>query len=258
PFEQGVPLYAVVNDEYTDAVKEHLANLGLSTDYHSAGLTWTTVPPPGEMLVFHGISETGEWVVVPESGRAAERVILAGNTPDGKWKSWTFREKVVRAVFNGSVGDSTVWFDEETGEQADADQTYLLAALCFSWYSTPVKLADPRGEPGVSLNPPANLAVSFVASQSRAPVTSGYTGQGLLSGYVQPARPGIPLRSGSPAFLQSAASGTAGSPISPQSSGYAPLTDARLLPSGPAFSPAGLSVPGTDSWKVPLPRAPAI
>ena len=62
---QGVPLYDDVNTyEYTDEVKTHLANLGLSTDAHTADITITTSIPNGRYTI-----------------------TIQANTPDGTQKS---------------------------------------------------------------------------------------------------------------------------------------------------------------------------
>lgn len=92
---QGVPLYDDVNTyKYTDAVKMHLANLGLSNDATTADITITTSIPNGRYTI-----------------------MIQANTPDGTQKSWTFRKEA----------DGT-WIDVNTELQMNEDMQYVLAA----------------------------------------------------------------------------------------------------------------------------------
>jgi hypothetical protein len=91
----GVPLYDDINTyEYTNEVKMHLANLGLSTDATTADIFITTSIPNGRYTI-----------------------TIQAKTPDGTQKSWTFRKE----------SDGT-WIDVNTGLQMNEDMQYVLAA----------------------------------------------------------------------------------------------------------------------------------
>jgi hypothetical protein len=105
---QGVSLYDDINTyEYTDEVKMHLANLGLSPDAQTADITIITSIPNGRYTI-----------------------TIQANTPDGTLKSWTFRKE----------SDGT-WIDVNTRLQMNEDMQYVLAA--WRYVDPPTKSGTP-------------------------------------------------------------------------------------------------------------------
>jgi hypothetical protein len=105
---KGVSLYDDINTyEYTNEVKMHLANLGLSPDAQTADITITTSIPNGRYTI-----------------------TIQANTHDGTQKSWTFRKE----------SDGT-WIDVNTRLQMNEDMQYILAA--WRYVDPPIKSGTP-------------------------------------------------------------------------------------------------------------------
>ena len=136
-----VPLYFIVDSEYTDEVKVHLANLGLATDYYAVDLTVSAQPPEGVIPGYKGTTDTD---------RPAAKIVMEGNTPEGTRKSWTFLYKMALCVFsNGNAGEMAVMWNVGEDRQADDDEYFMMSALGYlNGLVHPLTLAADSPSPG--------------------------------------------------------------------------------------------------------------
>jgi hypothetical protein len=164
-YDQPFALYSVPNQEYTDEVKVHLLNLGLSPEYDVVGLTMTTQPPDGEVLVL----STGDTL-------QQSKIVMEGNAPDGTRKSWTFVLKAVPCISpNGDVYDyGVVWWNVDEDRESNDDEWYLISALGYSRPFRPLSVARASAEKGTEKKVPPQSPVSLV---SHNVVPGGKTGE---------------------------------------------------------------------------------
>jgi hypothetical protein len=108
---------------FTPEMQQHLAGLGLATDPKVANLSISRVTREG-----------------------TDTVKIEGNTPEGSWKSWTFKQD-----------ESGLWYDTNTRLVMNADMRFILVAMNVipkesPTYSAPASFIATDGYPAAGIS----------------------------------------------------------------------------------------------------------
>lgn len=108
---------------FTPEMQQHLAGLGLATDPKVANLSISRITREG-----------------------TDTVKIEGNTPEGSWKSWTFKQD-----------ESGLWYDTNTRLVMNADMRFILVAMNVipkesPTYSAPASIIATDGYPAAEIS----------------------------------------------------------------------------------------------------------